>query len=229
MRKGIQKIFSEVVETYEIVNHILTFGCDIFWRRKAAKEASKAGGNHWLDVCSGTGEMALSLSRWAGKEVKIISLDFCLPMLRKAIEKKDPHISFIIADASRLPFHKEVFNCITLSFATRNININKRILEAHLGEFYRILKPGGHFINLETSQPPLGIIQRLFHLYIKIIVRPLGILISGSKAGYSYLAFTIPRFYSPDEFSSILFKAGFTLVTHRSLLLGVSAIHTAIK
>lgn len=230
MRKGVQKIFSEVAETYELVNHVLTLGLDIIWRRKAAREAIRAGGSRWLDVCSGTGEMAQNLSRLSNKEVKIISVDFCYPMLVKALKKKHiQNVIFTLADTSSLPFPDETFDLVAISFATRNISPREEILNSHLREFHRVLKPGGHFINLETSQPSMKMLRKLVHLYIKIAVEPLGFLLSGSKAGYRYLAFTIPRFYPPGEFSSIIKQAGFSKVTYRALLFGVSAIHTAIK
>jgi demethylmenaquinone methyltransferase/2-methoxy-6-polyprenyl-1,4-benzoquinol methylase len=230
MRKGIQKIFSEAAETYELVNHVLTLGFDILWRKKAAREAARAKGFLWLDVCSGTGEMALYLSRLADEKVKIVSADFCHPMIAKAREKRrNPNLSFVLAESGQLPFADRTFNLVTISFATRNIYPNKRELVAHLKEFHRVLKPGGHFVNLETSQPSVRIIQKLFHLYIKLTVKQLGFLLSGSKSAYRYLAYTIPRFFPPEEFSSILREAGFARITHRSLFLGVSAIHTAIK
>ncbi len=84
-------------------------------------------------------------------------------------------------------------------------------------------------MNLETSHTSVKIIQKLFHLYIKLVVKKLGFLLSGSKSAYRYLAYTIPHFFPPEEFSSILREAGFARITHRSLFLGVSAIHTAIK
>jgi demethylmenaquinone methyltransferase/2-methoxy-6-polyprenyl-1,4-benzoquinol methylase len=230
MRKGVQKIFSEVAETYELVNHIMTFGLDILWRRKAARQAARANGSLWLDVCSGTGDMALSLFRVADEKVKIISLDFCEPMMTRALKKKNvPNLFFVLADASRLPFPGQSLDLITISFATRNINSNREVLVKHLKEFHRVLKPGGRFVNLETSQPSSKIIRELFHIYIKLAVKPLGFLLSGSKIGYNYLAFTVPRFYSPEEFSSILRQAGFSRVSYRSLFLGVSAIHAAVK
>ena len=230
MRKGIQKIFSEVAETYELVNHVLTLGLDILWRKKAAREAVRAKGFLWLDVCSGTGEMALNLSRLADEKVKIVSVDFCHPMITRALEKGEiPNLSFVLAESDRLPFPDMAFNLVTISFATRNICPNRGVLVTHLKEFHRVLRPGGHFVNLETSQPSFRIIKRLFHLYIRLTVKQLGFLLSGSKAAYRYLAYTIPRFFPPEEFSSILREAGFARVTHRSLFLGVSAIHTAIK
>jgi len=230
MKKGIQRLYSEVARTYEFVNHVLTFGLDISWRRKTAREASRKGGSYWLDVCSGTGEMALNLSRLADKKVKIVTADFSFPMLEKGREKrKIPSISPVLADAMCLPFPDGTFDLVTISFATRNINPNREILLVHLKEFQRVLKPGGLFINLETSQPSSRILRKLFHFYIKLAVKPLGYLISGSKVAYRYLSFTIPRFYGPEEFSSIIREAGFSRTTHRPLFFGAAAIHSAQK
>lgn len=230
MIKGIQKIFSEVADTYELVNHILTFGLDIYWRRKAAREAVKADGIYWLDVCSGTGEMAQNLSRLADEKVKIISVDFCYPMLSKAFEKRnETNIFFVAAEAICLPFPDKTFDLVTISFATRNISPNKKFLSCHLREFHRVLKPERRFVNLETSQPRSKILRKLFHFYIKLAVKPIGSLFSGSKAGYNYLSFTIPRFYSSKEFSFLLSQAGFSRVNCQKLFFGVSAIHVAVK
>ncbi len=230
MKKGIQRLYSEVAKTYELVNHLLTFGLDIIWRKKAAREASRKGGSYWLDVCSGTGEMALNLSRLADKKVQIVTADFSFPMLDKGREKRNiPRISPVLADAMHLPFPDGTFDLVTISFATRNINPNRDMLLVHLKEFQRVLKPKGYFINLETSQPSSKILKKLFHFYIKLAVKPLGYLISGSKAGYRYLSFTIPRFYGGEEFSSIIRKAGFSRVTHEPLFFGAAAIHSAQK
>lgn len=230
MRKGVQRLFTEVARTYELVNHVLTFGLDMVWRRKAAREAVKAGGNLWLDVCSGTGEMALNLSRLADETVKIISVDFSDSMLTRGLKLRTiPQLRWVMADAVHLPFFDDSFDLVTISFATRNININKEVLVAHFKEFRRVLKPGGCFINLETSQPSKKIIQKLFHFYIKSAVKPLGYVISGSKAGYAYLSHTIPRFYSVKELTSLLLDSGFKKVIHRPLFLGIAAIHTAWK
>ncbi|MFB0565418.1 MAG: ubiquinone/menaquinone biosynthesis methyltransferase [Candidatus Aminicenantaceae bacterium] len=230
MRKGLHKIYTQVSSRYEFINHILTFGLDIRWRRKAAKEAAKATGPMWLDVCSGTGEMVQNLSYCAGSSVRIVAVDFCLPMLTRAMEKSYPkNIFFTLSEANFLPFPDETFDLVTISFATRNINHRRELLINHLREFLRVLKPGGCFVNLETSQPSCEILRKLFHFYVRLVVKPVGFFFSGSKAGYSYLSFTIPRFYPPDEFSLILGQAGFSHVSYRHLLFGISAIHTAIK
>jgi len=230
MKIAIQKIFSEVSKTYELVNHVLTFGLDVVWRKKATREASQAGGTLWLDVCSGTGEMAHNLSSLASSHVKVVAVDFSPIMLSRLREKpQNQKISLALAEANCLPFANETFNLVTISFATRNINISREDLITHFKEFYRVLKPGGRFVNLETSQPRQEIIRRIFHLYVRLVVFPIGYLVSGSKLGYKYLSSTIRRFYRPEQLSRFLYNAGFRVVSFKPLFLGISAIHTAFK
>ncbi len=230
MRKGVQKIYSEVAETYEMVNHVLTFGLDIRWRKFGAQRASKKTGHKILDVCSGTGEMALSLSKAGIKNAEIYLVDFSFPMLDKAKEKKyNSYTSFAVADANKLPYKDNTFDLITISFAIRNLNTRKDILFAFLEEFYRVLKPGGTFLNVETSQPSSKALKKVFHFYIKTCVPLVGSFISGSFSGYRYLAYTIPRFYNADELSLILKSVGFSQVDHIKKLGGIAAIHEAVK
>lgn len=230
IRKGVQKIYTEVAKTYELANHVLTLGLDICWRKKAARIAAQKGGTLWLDVCSGTGEMAQYLSVLSGDGVRIFAVDFSFPMLKRITEKRNaPNLFPTIAEAGVLPFPDESFDLVTISFATRNLNPRRKILESYIEEFHRILKPGGHFINLETSQPSVKIIRWLFHLYVKWIVKSVGWILSGSKAGYRYLSFTIPRFLAPGEFAEILRQSGFAEVEYKKLFLGVAAIHVAKK
>jgi len=230
MNKGIQKIFAEVPQTYELVNHILTFGFDILWRKKAVNIAVRQGGTHWLDVCSGTGETANYLANHASATTNVYAADFSLPMLTEATRKLNgERIHFALSDVKQLPFPNDTFDLITISFATRNINTSREALENSFREFHRVLKPGGQFVNLETSQPQFVIIRKLFHLFIKIFVKPIGSLISGSRAGYTYLSSTIPRFYPAEELTGILKSAGFPTVTYRNMLFGVAAIHQSVK
>jgi demethylmenaquinone methyltransferase/2-methoxy-6-polyprenyl-1,4-benzoquinol methylase len=102
-------------------------------------------------------------------------------------------------------------------------------MKNHLTEFYRVLKPQGQFLNLETSQPTVSLLRKAFHFYVRKIVEPIGSLISGSKPGYKYLAYTIPRFYSQDEFTALLRQTGFSKVQSQPLLCGIAAIHSAFK
>jgi demethylmenaquinone methyltransferase/2-methoxy-6-polyprenyl-1,4-benzoquinol methylase len=229
-RKGVQKIYSEVADTYELVNHILTFGLDIRWRKTAAHLALKQNRNTILDVCSGTGEMAQAVVRHLGADARVFSTDFSYPMLIRARRRIHmPEVSFVLAEAGELPFIDETFDLVTISFATRNLNIRREILLAYLKEFYRTLDQGGAFVNVETSQPPNPLLRKIFHAYVSTFVRPIGSFFSGSKPGYRYLAYTIPRFYSADEFSSLLYSAGFSHVKEFPLMGGIAAIHLALK
>lgn len=227
----VQKIFSPgVSRTYELVNHILTFGYDGLWRRKAARIGAAAGGTQWADMCTGTGEMAACLSRLASPETSIHAVDLSLAMMTEAMKKKGTrNINFMVSDVKTLDFPDDSLDLITISFATRNINLNRDVLTETFAEFCRVLKPGGLFVNLETSQPSSWLIRWIFHTYVNLLVKPVGGLISGSYRGYSYLKHTIPRFYPPEELSDIMRRAGFGNVTYRKLMFGIAAIHKGMK
>jgi demethylmenaquinone methyltransferase/2-methoxy-6-polyprenyl-1,4-benzoquinol methylase len=230
MSDGVKRLFSEVSNTYKLVNHIITFGMDIRWRRKAVKLATIGGGLKWIDVCTGTGEMAVYLLRLAPEGTEVYTSDFSLPMLMKAKQRKEAdRITFVLADSGSLPFPDGFFDLVTISFATRNINTDRKNLAQCFNEFYRVLKPGGRFVNLETSQPTSKIIKILFHLYVRSFVRVAGRIISGSESAYKYLAYTITCFYSAEDLAALIRQAGFSSVTYYRLLNGVTAIHKAIK
>lgn len=230
MSKGLLKIFSEVANQYELVNHILTFGMDIPWRKKASQIATADGGTMWLEVCSGTGEMAVNLQKYSSQRTRIVLSDFSFSMISKARRKSELlDTSISLAESRMLPFPDNTFDLIVISFATRNISGNRARLMEFFKEFNRVLKPGGRFINLETSQPVSTPIRIAYHLYTKRIVRIMGRLISGSRTGYAYLAHSVANFFDAEELSMILYEVGFSKVGHRTMSLGVVAIHKAVK
>ncbi len=230
MPDRLRELFAEVAPTYERANHILTFGLDRRWRCSAARWASGAGGDLWLDVCSGSGDMARALLRMAGRGTRVVAVDFCLPMLERAVgPEPNSQLLAVAANVRRLPFPEAIFDLVTISFATRNINHSRAALRDAFREFLRVLRPGGVFINVETSQPRSRMIRALFHAYIKIAVKPIGSRISGSPSGYAYLASTIPRFYSPENLADILKEAGFSEIDWRGLFWGAAAVHRAVK
>jgi demethylmenaquinone methyltransferase / 2-methoxy-6-polyprenyl-1,4-benzoquinol methylase len=224
----LQTLFAEVAPTYERVNRLLTFGLDVLWRKRAARLAAAGGGSRWMDVCSGTGETASYLLRLAAPDATVVSLDFCPPMMEEAVAKgRAGRLDFVLGDVKALPFADASFDLITLSFATRNINLSRPVLRETFAEFRRVLRPGGRFVNVETSQPRVRLIRAVFHGYIRLAVKRVGSLISGSRAGYAYLGATIPRFYTADELAAILRAAGFAEVSFKRLLFGAAAIHVA--
>jgi demethylmenaquinone methyltransferase/2-methoxy-6-polyprenyl-1,4-benzoquinol methylase len=218
MSQNIQKMFSELPATYERVNHILTFGLDILWRKRAAKAAALAGGTRWLDACCGTGEMAVNLSRLAKNGTALYATDFSLPMLQKACQKPEGKgIHFFLSDIRHLPFPGKIFD------------LSRPVLVRTFAEFHRVLKTGGRFINLETSRPAVPAIRKAHRFYIRLVVRRMGRLLSGSNNAYTYLSETIPRFYPPEELADCLYEAGFGKVHFKKMLFGAVALHEARK
>ncbi|MHA2351697.1 MAG: ubiquinone/menaquinone biosynthesis methyltransferase [Candidatus Thorarchaeota archaeon] len=230
MSKGVLKVFSEVAHLYELVNHVLTFGLDIPWRKKTAQVAASGGGTLWLEVCSGTGDMAVNLQKLAGSGTKVVVSDFSMPMILRASEKEELRTAASsLADSLQLPFPDNTFDLVVISFATRNISPNRSRLAQFLREFHRVLKPGGRFINLETSQPSSTPIRIAFRLYTKHVIKLVGRIISGSKTGYAYLAHTVPRFFNAEYLSNILYESGFSKVNYITMTFGAVAIHRAVK
>jgi demethylmenaquinone methyltransferase/2-methoxy-6-polyprenyl-1,4-benzoquinol methylase len=242
MNKGIQRFYTRIWGSYELINSILTLGMDSLWRMKAVRwviknhRSGSAVAGKFLDICSGTGQTAINLSsglRRLPYPSCIIAADFSSQMLTQAAatihEKGITNISFTLADALLLPFADNSFDAITISFATRNLDALPEHLLRAFREFHRVLKPGGCFYNLETSQPPLKIIRWFFHLYVKLTVKPIGWLISGSKSSYAYLSSSIRSFYPAPELEEILYEAGFKTVAYKRFLFGAAAVHQACK
>ena len=228
--RALRRIYTEVAPTYERVNHVLTLGFDMRWRKVAAREAARGGGTLWLDVCSGTGEMAVDLRARAAADVRIVLVDLSWPMLARARRKtRLANCQVALSDTRQLPFADGSVDLITIGFATRNLCPDAETLSRHLREFHRVLKPGGRFVQLETSQPRFAILRRLLHAYAALAIRPIGYLLSGSRSGYGYLAHTIPRFHAAAEFSELLGRLGFGPLECRELLGGIAALHVARK
>ena len=221
--RSVEEVFSpKVSHTYELINHILTFGCDVLWRRKATRIAASYGGTEWADMCTGTGETAAYVARLAPEGTTVHAVDFSRAMMSEAMKKPEAdRIDFVESDVKTLPFEDQSLDLITMSFATRNLNLSREMLTRTFAEYHRVLKPGG--------QPRNAVIRKLVHGFIGGFVKPIGGTVSGAKPAYAYLAHTIPRFYTADVLADILRDAGFSTVTYRHLLLGVAAIHESQK
>lgn len=226
--RAIADLFGRVAPTYQLVNHVLTLGLDFLWRRKAARKALRAGGSIWVDVCSGTGDMAKNLARQSPEKTVVLAIDFSWPMMSR-MDIKRHYFLPLQANSRQLPLADGTADLVTISFATRNLYHSREALLACFREFYRVLRPGGFFLNLETSQPESPLLRRLFHEYVKIVVKPVGSLISGHFPAYAYLANTIPRFLSAVELADLLVEAGFSRVEVFPLSGGIVAIHLAHK
>ena len=225
----LRNIYKKIPRRYESTNHLLTFGLDMIWRRIAADAATSAsGGELWLDMCSGTGETALLLSRRSPAGTTVISADFSVPMLLEGVRRRGRGtLISTAASADALPFPDGTFDLVTVTFAARNLRSRSGLFAGSLREIRRVLKPGGIFVNLETSQPAAAPVRSILHTYAGVVVGRLGKTLTGEREGYTYLSGSIRSFPGPVELASEISEAGFSRVTWQQLMFGVVAIHTA--
>jgi demethylmenaquinone methyltransferase/2-methoxy-6-polyprenyl-1,4-benzoquinol methylase len=210
----IRKMFSSIAPSYDFLNHFLSFHFDKMWRKKAAKRFSPKADEIYLDLCCGTGDFSVQLSKRG--ETKIIGLDFSLEMLKIARGKTDK-IYFINGDAMAMPFKDETFDGCIVAFGIRNFeNLEKGICEAE-----RVLKKGAPFVILEFPNKVKGVFSPVFKLYFKFILPIIGRIISKNDFAYKYLPESTKFFPSKDELKEIFQKCGFEVVEIKERTFGI--------
>jgi demethylmenaquinone methyltransferase / 2-methoxy-6-polyprenyl-1,4-benzoquinol methylase len=226
-------MFTDIPRRYDLINRLITWNLDRGWRRKAALECLSSRPQKVLDLCCGTGDLAVTIALLADYAVDIRGLDYSQPMLdiaaRKAASLKDKKLSFTRGDASKLPFPDRSFDCIGISFAFRNLTYQNPLAKDHLAEMLRVLKPGGRLVIAESSQPESKLIRSLYHFYMRRYGSRIGGLISGNQAAYRYLAESSSRYYSPRSLRELMLKSGFAAVAYRPLLFGAAAIYCVTR
>ena len=232
--RPLHSLFNAVPPRYDLVNRIITLGLDKRWRRLASQACLENRPQAILDLGCGTGDLTINIARLVKKDTEIVGLDYSQPMLEKAQKKAAKAgvaeiIRFFQGDATSLPFPDAHFDCVGISFAFRNLTYKNPLALAHLAEVKRVIKPGGRYVIVESSQPENRLIRALFHLYLRIFVAPVGIMLSGNTSAYRYLAESARRFYFPSEVRDMLLAAGFRDVHYRALFFGAAGIHVAIK
>lgn len=227
-------MFTAVPPRYDLVNRIITLGLDRRWRRLAALTCLEGKPRRVLDLGCGTGDLTINIARLAGEGVEITGLDYSLPMLERAKQKAagagvGERIKFVHGEATNLPFPDGCLDCVGISFAFRNLTYKNPLCLPHLAEVIRVLRPGGRYVIVESSQPANRVTRVLFHFYLQAVVGPVGTLLSGNKGAYRYLTESTTRYYSPPEVREMLLGAGFGSVSYHPLLLGAAGIHVATK
>lgn len=228
--KKVAQMFSNIAGRYDLLNHVLSLRLDFGWRRKVARETGKVVCHRILDVCTGTGDMAIELCRfWKGK-AHIDGLDFSRELInagRKKVEdaKLRDLITFMEGNAEKLPYKDEQYEAITITFGLRNINDRLKALM----EFYRVTKPGGHFVCLEFSQPVNPVFSKIYFFYLTKFAPLISKLLGSDSAAYEYLGNTIKDFPPPKDLVKLIESAGWKEVSYKILSGGIVAMHTGFK
>lgn len=231
--RPLYRIFTAVPPSYDLINRIFTLRLDERWRKQASKECLAGSPARIMDLCTGTGDLAVRLAKMTDGKVEITGYDYSQPMLdlagKKAAKAGYPGIRFIQGDAAVMPFPDGYYDAIGIAFAFRNLTFKNHDTARFLKEIHRVLKPGGRFVIIESSQPKRAWLRILFRTWTRYFVYPVGSLVSGNKGAYKYLSYSVIHYYQPYEICELLKGYGFSEVTFKRLSGGVSALHVAVK
>ena len=226
----IQAMFNAVAPKYDFLNRLLSVGFDRHWRRAAVSEFQSFGNKAFLDVATGTADIALEFGKKYPKPSQIVGMDFSLSMLKLGNKKISTNklckaITLIPGSAENIPFKAQSFDGVITSFGVRNFIDAKQGLR----EMYRILKPNGKIVVLEFSFPKNTILQWLYRYYFEKILPITGRVISGHKIAYSYLPSSVVNFPQGETFKKMLECSGFKNVSLKPLTLGIVTLYKGIK
>jgi demethylmenaquinone methyltransferase/2-methoxy-6-polyprenyl-1,4-benzoquinol methylase len=230
----LKRMFGRVPGRYDLVNRLVTLGLDQRWRRLAVEACLERTPRRILDICSGTGDLAVAIAERAPDGAAVVAADFSEPMLELAADKAgaagvSSRVDLALLDAAALPFADGSFDVVAVAFGFRNLTYKNEHRDLHLEEIARVVAPGGRFVIVESSQPGSAALRAGFHLYLRAWVGPLGGLISGQRGAYRYLARSAEGFYHPNEVEQLLLDAGFAAARTRPLLAGAAALHIASR
>ena len=219
--KFVKGAFAKIADRYVVTNHVLSMGTDIFWRRKVGRIVSRWNPEHVLDVATGTGDLALEIQKRC-PEAKVLGSDFCPEMLAHATEGGVKETK--VEDAMNLSFEDNTFDVVTAAFGLRNMEDWQKALR----EMGRVIKPGGHLLVLDFSQPS-GFLRKPYGLYLNRILPKVAGLLTGQGGAYQYLAGSIGEFPYGEKMIELFKNADFQDCECRSLSGGIASIYTGLK
>ncbi len=220
--KEISGMFGRIAQRYDFLNRVLSLRRDVAWRRLVARRVVDADPRIVLDVCTGTGDLALALP-----DDRAVGVDFCLPMLAVARAKavgRHRRLPLVAADALRLPVADGAVDAVTVAFGVRNFEN----LEAGLAELVRVLRPGGVLLALEFSRPR-GALAPLLAWWARTVPPRVGRLLSGDPEAYTYLPASVSSFAEGEALCGKLEEAGLDKVTRRTLTGGVATLYEGVR
>ncbi|MFN7988214.1 MAG: bifunctional demethylmenaquinone methyltransferase/2-methoxy-6-polyprenyl-1,4-benzoquinol methylase UbiE [Thermoanaerobaculia bacterium] len=224
----VRAMFSRIAPRYDLLNRLLSGGTDVAWRNEAARLLAPGPGETVLDLCSGTGDLALALRRRGRGAARVVAADFTFEMLalgREKFRRKGAPIPEAGADGMRLPFPDAAFDGAAAAFGVRNFED----LDRGLRELFRVLRPGGRLVVLEFTPEPKGPLAPFVRMHVKHVVPLLGRLVSRDGSAYQYLPDSVGRWPAPDALAERMRAAGFATVDVRLLAFGIAAAHVARK
>ncbi len=217
-------MFSAIAGRYDLLNTLLSFRRDRYWRSATVSSLGLRGDETVLDVATGTGKLASELGRRLSGRGRVVGIDFCREMLYRA-KGRAGSAELVLATAERVPFPDNTFDCATVGFALRNVpDVERMLLETT-----RVVKTGGKVVCLEFSRPRHRVFRTMHRLYLSVILPLVGRVISGDREAYLYLPRSIMEFCEPDELHRLMRNAGLRDPRSRLLTCGVVAVHTGTK
>jgi len=224
------KHFNSVAPNYDFMNTLLSFGIHYAWKRTAVRMLQLAPGDRVLDVCGGTGDLAILAARAIGPAGRVAIYDINRAMIKAGLHKVinteiETRLWHVQGNAECISFPDWHFDAAMVGFGIRNVTHMQKGFE----EMYRALKPGGKLMCLEFSKPTWPVFRWLYDFYSFYIMPFIGELVVGSKKAYTHLPESIRMFPLPNELSKLLKNIGFSQITHRRLTNGIAVIHLAVK
>jgi demethylmenaquinone methyltransferase/2-methoxy-6-polyprenyl-1,4-benzoquinol methylase len=227
----VQRMFGEIAPRYDLMNHVLSMNVDRYWRWRTVKLLRPQGDAPILDLCTGTGDLALEFYRKTRGKTPIVAADFCREMLEVGEKKKNRkgingQLRFVEADAQKLPFPDDHFQIASVAFGLRNVADT----DAGLREMTRVIKPGGRVAVLEFSMPTVQPIKAVYGWYFRNVLPRLGqMFASNDSAAYDYLPQSVGEFPQGEELSQKMLDAGLKEVRYYTLTLGVATLYIGVK
>jgi demethylmenaquinone methyltransferase/2-methoxy-6-polyprenyl-1,4-benzoquinol methylase len=227
--RSIGEMFSSIAPRYDFLNRLLSLGVDRRWRRLAVAETIPSAGGRFLDVATGTADMALEIVRQKGPGVSVAGVDLSVEMMRVGQEKcaragQSRSVSFLRAPGECLPFGDDVFDSACVAFGIRNVVDRERGLR----EMCRTVRPGGRVVVLEFSSPTGPVFGALYRFYFRSILPRIGGIFSRGAA-YAYLPESVLAFPDPPAFAEMMRAAGCVSVAHRPLTFGIVTLYVGVR